>query len=193
MFCTRCLRAAIPKRQLPFIRQISTTARFLSAEPPLSTPITQPGESPKPTLGQRSSCVEGTVLKGLNYTKGGQDPVALKDEEYPEWLWSCLEVTQRVSTDADNANADEFSKSKKVRQAAAKRQRILEAKLLAEGNLAALAPKVPLQQQSINLPGKPNASLAENLEAADVRQELRLAMRKERRAKIKESNYLKSM
>lgn len=80
-----------------------------------------------------------------------------------------------------------------MRQAAAKRQRTLEAKLLAEGNLAALAPKVPLQQQSINLPGKPNASLAENLEAADVRQELRLAMRKERRAKIKESNYLKSM
>lgn len=108
MFCTRCLRAAIPQRQLPFIRQISTTARFLAAEPPLSTPTTQPGESPKPALGQRSSCVEGTVLNGLNYTKGGQDPVALKDEEYPEWLWSCLEVTQRVSTDADNANADEF-------------------------------------------------------------------------------------
>jgi large subunit ribosomal protein L54 len=74
-----------------------------------------------------------------------------------------------------------------------KRQRQIEAKLLAQGDLSALAPKIPIQQQSINLPGAENASLAENIEAADKREELRRAMRKERRAKIKESNYLKSM
>ncbi|KAI8901633.1 mitochondrial ribosomal protein L37-domain-containing protein [Globomyces pollinis-pini] len=35
----------------------------------------------------KSSCAPGTVLKGLNVLQGGKDPVALKDEEYPDWLW----------------------------------------------------------------------------------------------------------
>lgn len=52
---------------------------------------------------------------------------------------------------------------------------------------------MPLQEQSINLPGRENASVEENIEAAEKRDELRRAMRKERRAKIKETNYLKSM
>jgi large subunit ribosomal protein L54 len=38
---------------------------------------------------------EGTLIKGLNYLKGGSDPVALKDEEYPEWLWSCAEAPKK--------------------------------------------------------------------------------------------------
>lgn len=35
--------------------------------------------------------------------------------------------------------------------------------------------------------------MQQNIEAAEKRNELRKAMRKERKAKIKESNYLKSM
>ena len=89
--------------------------------------------------------------------------------------------------------AAQTAKSKKQRRLAAKRQKAHEAKLLAEGNLDALAPKVPLQQQSINLPGEEGGSVQHNMEAAEKREELRKAMRKERRAKIKESNYLKSM
>lgn len=85
------------------------------------------------------------------------------------------------------------AKSKKQRRLAAKRQKELEAKLLAEGNHEALAPKVPLQHQSINLPGREGGSLEENIAAAEKRDELRKAMRKERKAKIKEANYLKSM
>lgn len=54
-------------------------------------------------------------------------------------------------------------------------------------------PKVPLQKQSVNLPAAEGGSLEEALAAADTREELRRAMRKERRAKIKESNYLKAM
>lgn len=65
--------------------------------------------------------------------------------------------------------------------------------MLASGNLEALQPKIPLQQQSINIQGEKNGDLADNLAAAEKRQELKLAMRKERKAKIKESNYLKSM
>ncbi|KAL6800245.1 mitochondrial ribosomal protein L37 domain-containing protein [Trichoderma sp. SZMC 28012] len=192
MFCTRCLRATVVRRQLPFSRQFSSSLRFHSAEPQLSTPVVDAGEAAKPTPTSRSICPEGTVLNGLNYTKGGQDPVALKDEDYPEWLWSCLDVMKKADAEDDNLG-DEFSKSKKQRKLAAKRQKALEAKLLAEGNLEALAPKVPLQQQSINLPGDKNGSVLDNIAAADKREELRKAMRKERRATIKESNYLKSM
>ena len=38
-----------------------------------------------------SSVAAGTVMKGLNFMKTKQDPVALEDEEYPAWLWGVLE------------------------------------------------------------------------------------------------------
>src|SRR6202000_2030635 len=37
-----------------------------------------------------SSAPAGTVLKGLNFMKNKQDPIALEDEEYPAWLWGVL-------------------------------------------------------------------------------------------------------
>lgn len=44
----------------------------------------------------------GTVLKGCNVRKNGQDPVALKDEEYPQWLWEVLDPEiQRKKLEAD--------------------------------------------------------------------------------------------
>ncbi|KAF4984163.1 hypothetical protein FZEAL_561 [Fusarium zealandicum] len=193
MFCTRCLRTAVTRRPLPILRQFSTTVPFRNAEPQLSTPVTDAGETPKDAPAPRSSCPAGTVLLGLNYTKGGQDVLAKKDEEYPEWLWSCLDVLKKNTDSADPDAGDEFSKSKKQRKIAAKRQKAHEAQLLADGNLEALAPKVPLQHQSINLPGDENQGVEHNIEAAEKRQELKRAMRKERKAKIKETNYLKSM
>lgn len=36
----------------------------------------------------------GTVLKGLNFLKNANDPVALDDAEYPDWLWTSLEKVQ---------------------------------------------------------------------------------------------------
>ncbi|KAF5616709.1 mitochondrial ribosomal L37p [Fusarium sp. NRRL 52700] len=193
MFCTRCLRATSLRRSQPILRQFSTTTNLRAAEPQLSTPVTAPGEAQKDVPAARSSCAPGTVLNGLNYTKGGQDPVAKNDDEYPEWLWSCLEVLKKSADSADADAGDEFSKSKKQRKLAAKRQKTLEAKLLAEGNLEALAPKIPLQRQSINILGEENRGVEHNIEAAQKREELKKAMRKERRAKIKETNYLKSM
>lgn len=65
--------------------------------------------------------------------------------------------------------------------------------MLATGNIEMLAPKIPLQQQSINLPGSLEDGLEGAVQAIDKREELRRAMRKERKAKIKEANYLKSM
>ena len=43
----------------------------------------------------RSSCVAGTPLKGLNFYKDKQDPVAMADEEYPEWLWTVLDRQEK--------------------------------------------------------------------------------------------------
>ncbi|KAH6845265.1 mitochondrial ribosomal protein L37-domain-containing protein [Chaetomium sp. MPI-CAGE-AT-0009] len=156
------------------------------------TPLTPPtgGEAP---AGARSSCAEGTVLAGLNYIKGKSDPVALADDAYPAWLWDCLDVQKKTDAAADADAGDEFSKSKKQRRAALKRKRVQEARLLASGDLEALVPKVPLQKQTINLPGAEPGNVGQAVEAVEKREELRKAMRKERRAGIKESNYLKAM
>lgn len=108
MFCTRCLRATSLRRSQPIFRQFSLTTNFRSAEPQLSTPVTAPGEAQKDVPAARSSCAPGTVLNGLNYTKGGQDPVAKNDDEYPEWLWSCLEVLKKSADSADADAGDEF-------------------------------------------------------------------------------------
>lgn len=85
------------------------------------------------------------------------------------------------------------AKSKKQRRVAAKRKAKLEGAMLASGDLSALMPKVPLQKQSIDLPWNEEGSLEGGLEAVGKREELRKAMRGERRAKIKEANYLKSV
>ncbi len=85
------------------------------------------------------------------------------------------------------------AKSKKQRRLAAKRQRALELRLIAEGNIEALAPKIPLQQQTVNLAANEEGTTEGAVAATSAREELRRAMRRERKAKIKESNYLKSM
>lgn len=187
MFCTRCFRATVTRRPLPLLRQFTTTSPFrnASAEPPLSTPVTAAGETPVEDASARSICPAGTVLTGLSYSKTGQDPVAKKDEEYPEWLWSCLDVLKKSADAGEDDMGDEFSKSKKQRKLATKRRAAHEAKLMAEGNLEALAPKIPLQHQSINLPGEEGQGVDHNIEAAEKRDELKKAMRQERKAKIK--------
>ncbi|AEO54108.1 hypothetical protein MYCTH_2296263 [Thermothelomyces thermophilus ATCC 42464] len=186
---TSATRNAAPTPNPP--QQAATSGPAESSTPDL-TPLTPPPAAdakPAPI----SSCPEGTVLNGLNYFKGKSDPVALADDAYPAWLWKCLEVQKK--TDAtDTADAgDEFSKSKKQRRLALKRQRQQEARILASGDLEALVPKIPLQKQTVNLPAAEPGNVAQAIEAVDKREELRKAMRKERRAKIKESNYLKAM
>ncbi|PHH74776.1 hypothetical protein CDD80_2848 [Ophiocordyceps camponoti-rufipedis] len=181
MLCTRCFRAAITTRNL---RLFSTNPPLRSAEPVLSTPDTTPGKAPpKPHPARRSICTAGTVLTGLNYLKGARDPVALPDEEYPEWLWSCLDVIKKDSEKADSHADDEFC-------TLALFVNLLQPALLAAGPVPV---KIPLQHQSINLPGKEGGTVEENLLAAEKREELKVAMRKDRKAKIKESNYLRSL
>lgn len=74
------------------------------ALPTLSTPLGDAGSTEaKPAL---STCSEGTLLAGLNYLKNKQDPVALADDAYPEWLWSCLDVTVKKTDDDENADVE---------------------------------------------------------------------------------------
>ncbi|KAI0136560.1 mitochondrial ribosomal protein L37-domain-containing protein [Xylariales sp. AK1849] len=214
MICRRCLIRAsaltgtLPLRTRPLTRPISATVSVRNAAAAAAAPTPEPAsDSTPPTfstpLGDAaaaeakpalSKCSEGTVLTGLNYFKNKTDPLALADDAYPSWLWSCMDVTVKKTDEGASDDAEaEFSKSKKQRRLAAKRQRALEARLLAEGNIEALAPKIPLQQQSINMPANEEGTPEGALAAVAAREQLRQAMRKERRAKIKESNYLKSM
>ncbi|KTW28364.1 hypothetical protein T552_01624 [Pneumocystis carinii B80] len=39
----------------------------------------------------KSLAPEGTVLKGINIYKEKMDPIALKESEYPDWLWKILD------------------------------------------------------------------------------------------------------
>jgi large subunit ribosomal protein L54 len=65
--------------------------------------------------------------------------------------------------------------------------------MLLSGNTEALAPKVPLTAQSIDLPSNEEGSVRGAMEAEGKREEVRKAMRQQRRASIKERNFLGSM
>ncbi|KAI9639976.1 hypothetical protein NHQ30_011645 [Ciborinia camelliae] len=153
--------------------------------PPVAVGIPSSQPAKKATPLPTSSIPAGTILRGLNFLKGRDDPVALKEEEYPEWLWHCLDKKKAVDG-AEETGGDEFSKSKKLRRQAAKARRKAEERALLSGDTSMLEVKVPIQQQSIDLPSEGEAAL-------EQRADLRKAMRKERRAKIKEGNYLKGM
>ena len=79
------------------------------------------------------------------------------------------------------------AKSKKQRQRAAKALR--KRALL---NPESLAPKVPLYEQSVDLPGG-DGSLEAAKEAGQARSGLTKAMRDKRRKMIKEDNFLRAM
>lgn len=79
------------------------------------------------------------------------------------------------------------AKSKKQRRQAAK---AMKKRALADPD--SLAPKIPLYEQTIDLHAG-DGTLQGAKDAVSARQELTKAMRESRRAKIKESNFLKSM
>ncbi|KAJ2905359.1 hypothetical protein MKZ38_005658 [Zalerion maritima] len=194
MICRTCLGRALPAVARTFttgpIRSISTSlTRAVGAASPQASKTTDS----KPSNAPLSSCPAGTVMVGLNYIKGRDDPVALPDEEYPAWLWTCLE-SNKAADDASSQDAgDEYSKSKKERRAALRRKRVEEQRILQSGDLSALEPKIPVTKQTINMPANEKNTAEGAIEAFEKREELRFAMRRDRKAKIKETNYLKSM
>lgn len=48
----------------------------------------------------------GQPLKGINFEKSKQDPIAKADSEYPEWLWTLLD-RQAVRKDDKEEESDE--------------------------------------------------------------------------------------
>ncbi|KAF2634341.1 hypothetical protein P280DRAFT_278232 [Massarina eburnea CBS 473.64] len=177
---------SVPSRTPP-------AATSTSAAQPFSAPIT-PAASPqlkkeaaekKTTPLVRSAVPAGTPLKGLNFLKDKTDPVAMADEEYPEWLWSILDRQEKKGEGA--AAGDLFSKSKKQRRVAAKR---LRKEHLANPEL--LGPKIPVYEQTLDLPAS-DGTLDGSVKASDARDGLTKAMRGKRRADIKEKNFLKAM
>jgi large subunit ribosomal protein L54 len=79
------------------------------------------------------------------------------------------------------------AKSKKQRRLAAKKLR--KQQLL---NPEAFVPKIPIYEQSIDLPSG-DGTVKGAVEAAEAREDLTKAMRNKRRASIKEANFLKEM
>lgn len=94
-------------------------ATSTSAAQPFSEPLT-PAASPslkkdaaaaakkKAAPLVKSSIPAGTPLKGLNFLKDKGDPVAMADEEYPEWLWTLLAKQEKKGESA--AQGDLFCK-----------------------------------------------------------------------------------
>lgn len=123
MICRNCLRAASraqifsPSKQP--LRFLTTSSTLRNASPvtstgaaqPLSEPLT-PAPSPEQKTQAadaakkkvqplvKSSIAAGTPLKGLNFEKNKQDPVALADEEYPDWLWTILDRQEKKGDQA---------------------------------------------------------------------------------------------
>ncbi|KAK3172641.1 hypothetical protein OEA41_005965 [Lepraria neglecta] len=208
MICQRCTRL-FSHRALasPSIRTLSTTsirahpespppATSTSAAQPFSTPFTPspsktpsipPNEKSKASGGASRSIVQaGTPLKGLGYIKAQEAPLAKEDKDYPEWLWGLLKSGEKDG-DADGAVGDAFAKSKKQRRLASKAARALKT----GSNGANHVVKVPLEEQSIDLPA--GIGPYETMEAQEAREELNGAMRKARRRRIKEANFLRGM
>ncbi|ANB13857.1 mitochondrial 54S ribosomal protein YmL37 [Sugiyamaella lignohabitans] len=81
------LRTTVPRTS--FVRLASTSA-----------PNTETTSSTKKTI--TSIAPAGTKLKGLNIKKGGEDPIALAENEYPEWLWELLDpAAQKAKLESD--------------------------------------------------------------------------------------------
>lgn len=114
MICRSCLQRATALGQRSLIQRAPIRRNFSAISPRQSAAAAPaPARSDATTAtseeaAPRSSCPAGTVLNGLNYFKGKTDPVALPDNEYPEWLWSCLDVTKGSAAEEDADAGDEF-------------------------------------------------------------------------------------
>ena len=100
-------------------------ATSTSAAQPFSTPLTPSPEEAgiqstpsnkdtgRSTRLIQSSVPAGTPLRGLNFIKGKNDPLAKEDDEYPPWLWEILRDTGSRGDPGDTGDAagDQFGMS----------------------------------------------------------------------------------
>lgn len=118
MICRQCLRRASALRpQSRITRSISNSptpasTTLINATPEFSNPLAGTKARPKSRAVALpvSSAPAGTPLKGINYLKNAEDPIALEEHEYPEWLWRCLDLKNGENANSDNVH-DEFCMS----------------------------------------------------------------------------------
>ncbi|KAI9654914.1 MAG: hypothetical protein M1829_000729 [Trizodia sp. TS-e1964] len=197
-----------------------TPPRQCTVSPTDPSPLVPASNAHAPAPNHPVSSVRaGTPLVGLGFTKNNLDPIALEDHEYPAWLWECLGKSDGGKTDGREERGDLFcktglsfshflleqiayqlptytvanvylleAKSKKQRQAAAKQLRKAEL-----ANPASFEPKIPIEEQTVDLLFDEQGSTQATLAAQALRGDLTKAMRKKRRASIKEANFLKGM
>ncbi|KAI4193521.1 MAG: hypothetical protein LQ350_008272, partial [Teloschistes chrysophthalmus] len=102
----------------------------------------------------------GTPLKGLNFVKGKEMPLAREDGEYPDWLWGLLEAGKfgvvagkgAGSGGGAGGGGDLFSKSAKQRKLAARAARRSASSTSSTSSTDDLAPEIPIYEQSVDLP-----------------------------------------
>ena len=58
----------------------------------------------------KSSVPGGAVLKGLGFFKNKDPPLAMEDHEYPDWLWSLLQTSQKAKSKTGDGEADLYCK-----------------------------------------------------------------------------------
>jgi Mitochondrial ribosomal protein L37 len=127
MICHGCLYRASALR-ISYFRPPNYLARAIASSAPSPSPSPSSASSPVPSdctspaftspfpLSRTkartplpvSICPAGTSLKGLNFLKGREDPIALPDEDYPEWLWHCLDAKTTDSKGGEQVAGDEF-------------------------------------------------------------------------------------
>ncbi|KAK6519587.1 hypothetical protein TWF281_003409 [Arthrobotrys megalospora] len=177
----RSTRTIAPRLSIPSIvparRFISTSTSDQKALKEKPSDASATPEKPKVV----SITPAGTVLKGINFNKKLQDPIALPDEEYPNWLWTILEDRRPILSSAPQLSsedaADLYSKSKGRRKAAQKR---IAAKQAAASGIL----QTPADHKTEDMP---YGSFDESQAAID---EAKRASRARRRAAIKEKNFL---
>ncbi|DAA77746.1 TPA_exp: Uncharacterized protein A8136_6292 [Trichophyton benhamiae CBS 112371] len=179
----------IPSRQPHRFYSAATPAAPAADAASPASPKTATKAAPKIV----SSVPAGTKLAGLNYEKNKQDPIALEDHEYPDWLWTLLDKTAKKS-ETGAGSVDVSNMNKKARK---KHEKKMAA-------LAASQPRaIPVHEQATDItPAEYNAATTgeaatDNLETAtaglEARSEITKSARNARRKAIKESNFLRGL
>lgn len=171
------------------------------ATPGVSQPQSTPNAAPLSTESKKStkpaverppsSCPAGTKLTGLNYFKNKPDIFAKEDWEYPDWLWTLLDDSNKQSN-SETGGVDLNSMSKKQRKRYEKKMAVLA---------ASQPPKVSLHEQSIDITPAPYNTdetgpkdlVAEAAASLEKRTEITRSAREARRKGIRESNFLRGL
>ncbi|CEL07257.1 hypothetical protein ASPCAL10420 [Aspergillus calidoustus] len=190
-----------PKPRQPIGEGITIPSAISSATPgvsqPLSTPEgvhvdvdpTQPSKAARKVERPPSSCEPGTKLVGLNYFKNKPDIIAMEDEEYPEWLWTLLDSSNK---EVKKGGVDPSTLNKKQRKR-------YEKKMAARA--ATLPRQIPVHHQASDLTPAdynrtekaPKDLLDEAADSLEKRSEITKSARLARRKAIREDNFLRGL